>query len=120
MTAHDVRAVGRRMYEAFNTHDFGAAETIFSADFVSHPLGTTGPGSVTKAWTGLHTMFPDIQVTVEDMLIDGDRAAVRTTLHGIPADAAEQPPPTMIEIFRVRDGRIAELWGVSTLSRPGR
>jgi predicted ester cyclase len=58
-------------------------------------------------------MFPDVQVIVEDMLIDGDKAAVRTTLHGIPAGAAEQPPPTMIEIFRVHDGRIAELWGVS-------
>lgn len=111
----DVRAVGRRMYEAFNTHDFGAAETIFSADFVSHPLGTTGAESVTRSWTRFHERFPDVQVVVEDMLVDGDKVAVRTTLHGIPADAAGQRSPTMLEIFRVRDGRIAELWGVSTL-----
>ena len=111
----DVRAVGQRMYEAFNTHDFGAAENIFAADFVSHPLGTTGVESVTRSWTRFHERFPDVQVVVEDMLIDGDKVAVRTTLRGIPADAAEQRPPTMLEIFRVRDGRIAELWGVSTL-----
>lgn len=116
----DVRAIGRRMYEAFNTHDFGAVETIFSADFVSHPLGTTGTKSVTEAWTQFHAMFPDVQVIVEDMLIDGDRAAVRTTLHGIPASSAEEPAPTMMEIFRVQDGRIAELWGLSTLNRPDR
>jgi predicted SnoaL-like aldol condensation-catalyzing enzyme len=116
----DVRAIGQRMYEAFNTHDFRAAETIFSADFVSHPLGTTGAESITKSWTQFHAMFPDVQVIVEDMLIDGDRAAVRTTLHGIPADATEQPRPTMMEIFRVNNGRIAELWGVSTLNRPDR
>jgi predicted ester cyclase len=116
----DVKAIGQRMYEAFNARDIVAAKTIFSADFVSHPLGTTGVESITKAWTGLHTMFPDARVIVEDMLIDGDRAAVRTTWHGIPAGAAEQPPPTMMEIFRVQDGRIAEVWGVSTLNRPDR
>ncbi|MFD1535579.1 ester cyclase [Nonomuraea guangzhouensis] len=111
----DVRAVGWRMYEAFNTHDFGAAESIFAADFVSHPLGTTGAESVTRSWTRFHERFPDVEVVVEDMLVDGDKVAVRTTLRGIPADAAGQRPPTMLEIFRVQDGRIAELWGVSTL-----
>ncbi|WP_326819769.1 nuclear transport factor 2 family protein [Streptosporangium sp. NBC_01639] len=115
----DVRAIGRRMYEAFNARDIAATETIFSVDFVSHAMGTTGAESVRKAWTGLHTMFPDVRVVVEDMLVDGDRAAVRTALHGIPATAGEERPPTMMEIFRVRDGRIAELWGVSTLKRPG-
>ncbi|WP_351231443.1 hypothetical protein [Streptomyces sp. NPDC002133] len=45
------------------------------------------------------------------------KAAVRTTLHGIPASVEEQPSPSMMEILRVQDGRIAELWGVSTLNR---
>ena len=94
MTADDVRAIGRRMYEAFNAHDFGAAETIFSLDFVSHPLGTTGVESVTKSWARFHAQFPDAQVIVEDLLVDGDKAAVRTTVHGIPAVAADQARPT--------------------------
>ncbi|MFC9285955.1 ester cyclase [Streptomyces sp. NPDC057052] len=115
----DVRALAQRMYEAFNTRDLTAAKAIFSADFVSHPLGTVGVDSVVKAWSGLHTMFPDIQVIVEDMLVDADKAAVRTSLHGIPAGGGEQALPSMMEIFRVRDGRIAELWGLSSLSRPG-
>ncbi|MFB8183417.1 ester cyclase [Streptomyces sp. NPDC055966] len=115
---HDVRATAQRMYEAFNARDFAAAETIFSADFVSHPLGTIGVDSVVKAWSGLHTRFPDIQVIVEDMVVDADKVAVRTTLHGVLAGAVEdQSPPSMMEIFRVKDGRIAELWGISTLNR---
>ncbi|MDQ0828235.1 putative ester cyclase [Streptomyces achromogenes] len=99
--------------EAFNARDLSAATTIFSADFVSHPLGTVGVDSVVKAWSGLHASFPDMQVIVEDMLVEADRAAVRTSLHGIPAEAEGQalPLPSMMEIFRVRDGRIAELWG---------
>lgn len=109
----DVRAAARRIYAAFNAHDHAAAEEIFTADFYSHPLGTTGPQSVTKSWQRFHETFPDAQVVVEDMIVEGDTAAVRTSVHGIPS----QPPPTMLEIFRVRDGRIAELWGLSSLRR---
>ncbi|GGV02406.1 hypothetical protein GCM10010211_82190 [Streptomyces albospinus] len=47
------------------------------------------------------------------MLVEGDKAAVRTSVHGVPG----QQPPTMLEIFRVRDGRIPELWGLSCLRR---
>ncbi|MGW0886352.1 ester cyclase [Streptomyces sp. NPDC002671] len=114
---HDVRAIAQRMYDAFNSRDLAAAETIFSAGFVSHPLGTIGVDSVVKAWNRLHTAFPDIQVTVEDMLVETGKAAVRTTLRGIPAGVEGQPSPSMMEIFRVQDGRIAELWGISTLNR---
>lgn len=107
------------MYEAFDARDLTAAKTIFSGDFVSHPLGTVGVDSVVKAWSGLHAIFPDIQALVEDMLVDADKAAVRTSPHGTPAGAEEQALPSMMEIFRVQDGRIAELWGLSSLSRPG-
>lgn len=118
--ADDVRVLAQRMYEAFNARDLTALPAILSVDFVSHPLGTVGVDSVVRAWSGLHALFPDIQVIVEDMLVEADRAAVRTSLHGIPAKADEEaaPLPSMMEIFRVRDGRIAELWGLSSLSRP--
>ncbi|WP_327179012.1 ester cyclase [Streptomyces sp. NBC_01335] len=71
----DARAIAQRMYEAFNARDLTAAKTIFSGSFVSHPLGTD---SVVKAWSGLHAMFPDIRVVVEDMLVDADNIAVPT------------------------------------------
>ncbi|WP_214321858.1 ester cyclase [Nonomuraea sediminis] len=109
----DVRAAARRMYAAFNAHDHAATAEIFTANFYSHPLGTVGPQSVTQAWQRFHEAFPDAHVVVEDMVVEGDTAAVRTSVHGIPG----QPSPTMLEIFRVRDGRIAELWGLSSLQR---
>lgn len=89
----DVRALAERMYEAFNARDLAVAEAIFSADFVSHPLGTVGVDSVVKAWSGLHAMFPNIQVIVEDMLVDADKAAVRTSLHGIPGELRNRLSP---------------------------
>ncbi|MFI7632733.1 ester cyclase [Nonomuraea sp. NPDC049400] len=109
----EVRAAARRMYEAFNARDHAAAAEIFTADFYSHPLGTTGTESITRAWEQFHEAFPDARVVVEDMIVEGDTVAVRTSVHGVPG----QEPPTMLEIFRVRDGRIAELWGLSSLRR---
>jgi len=109
----DVRAAAERMYAAFNAHDHAGAEGIFTADFYSHPLGATGPAAVTRAWQRLHALFPAARVVVEDMVVEGDRAAVRTSVRGVPGE----PTPTMLEIFRVRDGRIAELWGLSSLRR---
>lgn len=108
----DVRAAAEAMYAAFNSHDHDAARDVFTADFYSHPLGTTGPESVARRWRQMHEAFPDLKVTVEDMVIEGDTAAVRTSVHGVPG-----PSPTMMEFFRVRDGRIAELWGLSSMRR---
>ncbi|MED7931885.1 nuclear transport factor 2 family protein [Nonomuraea sp. LP-02] len=113
MTDDDVRAAAERMYAAFNAQDYAATTEIFTADFYSHPLGTTGPDSVAQAWRRLHESFPDVHVVVEDMVVEGDTAAVRTSMRGIPG----QGSPTMLEMFRVRDGRIAELWGLSSLRR---
>ncbi|MEV4114154.1 nuclear transport factor 2 family protein [Nonomuraea sp. NPDC049695] len=109
----DLRAAARRMYDAFNTHDHAAAAEIFTADFYSHPMDTTGPESVTRSWQRFHETFPEARVVVEDMIVEGDTVAVRTSVHGIP----DTQPPTMLEMFRVRDGRIAELWGLSSLRR---
>lgn len=130
------RDVAHRIYAAFNGRDLGAAETIFAADFYSHPLGATGPDAVTRSWSRMIAAYPDIQVVVEDMLVDADsdarsgadagsgrtRVAVRTSLHGIPGDgdADGGRTPEMVEIFHVQDGRIAELWGLTTFSRPAR
>ncbi|MGW0810935.1 nuclear transport factor 2 family protein [Nonomuraea sp. NPDC002799] len=109
----DVRAAAHRMYAAFNARDHAAAADIFTTDFYSHPLGTTGPDSVAQSWQRFHEAFPEVQVVVEDMVVEGDTAAVRTSVRGV----AGRRPPTMLEIFRVRDGRIAELWGLSSLGR---
>ncbi|GAA1649576.1 hypothetical protein GCM10009733_053290 [Nonomuraea maheshkhaliensis] len=98
----EVRAAAWRMYAAFNAHEHTATEEIFTTGSSAIPLGATGPESVTRAWRQFHEDFPDAQVVVEDMVVEGDTAAVRTSVLGVPG----QQPPTMLEIFRVRDGRI--------------
>ncbi|MDL4773266.1 nuclear transport factor 2 family protein [Actinomadura xylanilytica] len=109
--AADAERLGDLLHDAFNAHDH-AAEGVFTPDFHSHPLGTTGPEAVTRAWTALHTVHPGARVLVEDLLVDDDRAAVRTSVHG----TGTPEPPTILEIVHTRDGRVAEVWGLTDLT----
>ncbi|HEY1571659.1 MAG TPA: nuclear transport factor 2 family protein [Pseudonocardiaceae bacterium] len=106
-----VRATAHRICAAFHAHDHIAAADMFAADFYGHSLGITGPRAVTESWQRFHEAYPDARVVVEELIVEGDTAAVRTSVHGVPG----QQPPMMLEILRVRDGRIAELWGLSSL-----
>ncbi|GLZ37997.1 hypothetical protein Acsp05_16210 [Actinokineospora sp. NBRC 105648] len=58
MTAHDAGALVRRMQECFNTREFDQADDLFTPDFFSHPLGTTGFGAGKRLWHGLVAHFP--------------------------------------------------------------
>ncbi|MBW8487694.1 ester cyclase [Actinomadura parmotrematis] len=113
-TAPDARAAARRMYAAFNARDYDAVAAVFTPGFRSHPLGTTGPAAVAAAWRRFHDAHPDAQVVVESLVVEDGTVAARTTVRGV-RDSAE--PPTMLEMFRVENGRIAELWGLSSLAR---
>ena len=115
MSADEVRALAYRMHEAFNTGNLAAADEIFAPGFVSHPLGTTGAESIKRAWSSMQQRFPGLRSVVEDVLVDGDKAAIRSTLHGVEQTASKRLPE-IIEVYRVENGRIAELWGVTTLA----
>lgn len=109
-----LRKLARRMHDAFNGRDLAAVDEIFTPGFVSHPLGTTGPQAVRRSWSAMIERHPELHTVIEDMVVEGDRAVIRSTLHGVPPTPAGRAPE-IIELFRAEDGRIAELWGVSTL-----
>ncbi|WP_067895107.1 ester cyclase [Nocardia vaccinii] len=110
-TADDPGTLVRRMLECFNTRRFDNADELMAPDFYSHPLGATGFEAGKNAWHSLVTRFPDIRIVPEDILVDGEKVAVRSSVAGIPRPEGG-PPPMMIEIFRIADGRIAENWAV--------
>jgi predicted ester cyclase len=65
----------------------------------------------------LRTAFPDIQITDEDILAEGDRVAIRWYFRGTHLGDFLGIPPTGrpvemggFDIFRVADGKIQELW----------
>lgn len=113
MSDDEMRALAYRMHEAANRGDYDAVDGILAADFVSHPLRTTGRDPIRAAWRAIRDRYPELRSEIQDVLIDGDRVALRSAIHGVQTTDGE--PATIIEMFRVADGRIAELWGVGNV-----
>jgi steroid delta-isomerase-like uncharacterized protein len=116
------KVVARRFgEEVWGRGDLQAAEDVLAEAFIEHnPAPGQGPGReghtrVLKVW---RASFPDLTITVDDMLADGDRVALRWTAHathrgelmGMPA-TGRQVTLTGIDILRIVDGRIVERWG---------
>jgi predicted SnoaL-like aldol condensation-catalyzing enzyme len=110
MTTRDAAAaLVRQMQECFNTRDFDRADDLYCPGFFTHPLGT-GFEAGKDAWRQLVARFPRVRVTADDILIDGDKVTVRSSVEGTGTpDSA--PQPALIEVFRIEDGRFAEWWG---------
>jgi predicted ester cyclase len=67
----------------------------------------------------LYRAFPDLHITVEDVIAEGDKVVERDTITGTHQGEYMGLPPTgksvaYSEIFIMRfvNGRIAEIWGV--------
>jgi hypothetical protein len=108
----DAASLVQRMQQCFNTREFEQAAELHTLDFFSHPLGAAGFEAGKEAWRMVTARFPDMRVVAEDILVDGDKAAVRSIVEGIPTPEGD-PQPMLFEIFRFRDGRFAEAWGAS-------
>jgi steroid delta-isomerase-like uncharacterized protein len=83
------------------------------------PVEATGAQVLEELFARLHQAFPDLHVTVEDMIEEGDKVVGRNTLTGTHQGEYMGLPPTgksitynEIIIFRFVNGRIAETWGV--------
>jgi predicted ester cyclase len=65
------------------------------------------------------TAFPELHVTIEDLIAEGDKVVVRMTMHGTQQGALGSIPPTgkqvalsTIDVVRIAGGQIAEEWGI--------
>ena len=117
--------LARRFYEeVFNAGDLDAVDELLTPDFVDHEEGPPGtPEGIegVKAFVAMYReAFPDLHATVEDMVEEGDKIAVRATFTGthdgdfmgIPASGRKISIQAM-DLVRVVDGRAAEHWGVT-------
>ena len=115
------KALVRRVYtEWWNEHGSGASvDEMVKPDFIGHldngKIRTidTLPHDIAVFQSALGGLRED----VDDMIAEGDRVAVRYTLHathtgdfyGVKA-TGKTIKISGIEIFRIEDGKIAEFW----------
>lgn len=120
MSAQVNKVLIRILYErAFNEGYITVVDELFSPQFVDHSTPEQGTGSTgVKAYVEqVRSGFPDIHVTIEDMIAEDERVAVRTTWRGTHSGVYEGVEPTgrhvertMMQIFRVYEGKIVEEW----------
>ncbi len=115
--------VQRYVDEIQNKHNLDAIEDIFSSDFIDHmdSFGGLFQGleGLKRGYSQLLTAFPDLQVTVQKLIAEDDKVVVYKTgtgthceeYNGIPA-TGKKIEFTNVYIFRIKDKKIAEYWGL--------
>jgi steroid delta-isomerase-like uncharacterized protein len=110
----------RLSWEIVNQRDTDLIEEIYPADFVWHEPDQDIRG-YEQAKHFVSTFFkalPDINITIEDVIAEGDKAVTRYTIRGTHQGETEEfGPPTGkqmelkgITIHRFEDGKIVEEW----------
>jgi steroid delta-isomerase-like uncharacterized protein len=119
MSIDDNKALVRRFIEQVFEHgDMAAVDELVAEDFVPHTYpGTTDREGLKRAMERVSTGITDAKFTIEDVIAEGDRVAVRLTSGATQNGEFMGMPPSdkryeieEIHIFRVRDGRITEHW----------
>jgi predicted SnoaL-like aldol condensation-catalyzing enzyme len=111
------KALARRFHgEIFDQGNQAAAAEILTPDFVWHAppqeIFVTGPQAVNDVATEFRAFIPDFVSTDDDVIAEGDRVVIRWTTTGTAQTEAGGVPViyTGIDIFRIEDGKLAELW----------
>ncbi len=121
MSTEENQALVRRFFEElWNQGNLAVADELLSTDHVHHfsDEDIHGPDGVKQLVNWLHTAFPDIHTSIDDVVAEGDKVAVRFTIRGLHQGEGMGIPPTGkrvvytgIDIFRLAGGRIVERWG---------
>jgi steroid delta-isomerase-like uncharacterized protein len=118
----DNEAIARAFYEPFNTGDTAIYDEILAEDWADHPLGPgqePGRAGFVPIIATFRGIFPDLQVTNDDVLVAGDKVAVRSTIRGTHQGELLGIPATglpvefmAIDIHRIANGQIQETWHI--------
>ncbi len=114
------KALIRRLFEeGFHSGKLVVVDEVFHPNFVDRSTPEQPPGTegVKDYISMVRTGFPDISITIEDLVAEEERVVVRTTWRGTHLGEYEGIAPTgkqvtrsMIQIFHVKDGKLLEEW----------
>ena len=122
--SNTARQTALAFYDHLNHGDLDAITSMTSDSYVGHGFGDDGPASLRRDLAGLLSAFPDLRVTVQQSIVDGDRVAVRMTMTGthsgdfagLPASGNQIDVPSC-DVLRIEDGQVAEFWPLCDTAR---
>ena len=112
-------AVLRLLYDGLNGRDFAALNAVLSPAYVDHtPFGTTvGIPAFEKLAGTLIAAFPDVHITVLEVVAEGDTVVVRDTTTGTQKGAFLGVPATgkkvswsEYQFWHLANGKIVNEW----------
>lgn len=114
------KALVRRFYDEVESGGrLELIDELFDPGFIDtgHPERGAGPESVRAHVVEMRTRFPDLMVTVDQLLVDGDWVVARLTSHGTHlgpfaglAPTGKTVTWTGVALRRIAGGRIVEQW----------
>jgi steroid delta-isomerase-like uncharacterized protein len=118
----DTKAISRRfLEEAFNSGKLDVVDDLVAPEFVNHdaalPEPTVGIEAAKASINGYREAFPDLRLTVEQQLAEGELVTTRWSARGTHqgelmgmAATGKQATVTGITIDRIVEGRLVESW----------
>ncbi len=114
------KMIARRAFEEVQSQGkLALIDDLVVGDFIGHtPFGEIhGPEGAKQFFGALRGAFPDLHVTVEDQLAEGDRVATRWIARGTHKGQFQAMPATGkqmtmagMTIFRIANGKLVEGW----------
>ena len=115
--------IHRWFEEVWNNRSEDAIDEMFAEDGIANGLNDAegnplrGPESFKTLHRTFLSAYPDLKITVEDTVAEGDKIAARCTVRathageGIGVAPTNQPVEfTGMTIVRIKDGKIVEAW----------
>jgi steroid delta-isomerase-like uncharacterized protein len=122
MTPRHNKALIRRFYEeVWGKGNLAVVDEVFAADYIRHDLRPgnplPGPEGQKKIAADFRAAFPDLHVTMDLMIAEGDMVAARVTNEGTNTGLWGDVPATGkrarfsgVNIFRIENGKVVEIW----------
>lgn len=123
MVTEDNKALVRRFIEeVFNGGNLAAIDEFLAPSEVDHTLPPGLPPDRSGTEQGIRMFlqaFPDLHITIDEMIADGDKVVIRYTSRGrqrgpfwvIPPLGREITVPSYLTC-RIAAGKIVEMWGL--------
>ncbi len=120
MSEEENKDLARRSWELANQHNPDLIEEFYAPDLVWHEPDREirGYEEAKQLASQYFQAFPDINITVDDVIAEGDKVVTRYTIRGTHQGEIEDfGPPTGrqielegITIHRIEGGKIVEEW----------
>jgi steroid delta-isomerase-like uncharacterized protein len=120
MSTEENKALARRSWEIVSPDNLDLIEEVYAPDLVWHEpdQDIRGYDQAKQFVSSFFAAMPDINITVEDLIAEGEKVVSRYTIRGTHQGETEEfGPPTGrqmqlegITIHRFEDGKIVEEW----------